>query len=309
MPLERVCPDFPPFTNVGVDYFGPIEVKRGRAMVKRYGVIFTCMASRAVHLEVAHSLTTDSCINAIRCFVCRRGPVSQIRSDNGTNFVGAERELREALAAIDHAKIQQTLLANEIEWIFNTPAASHHGGVWERLIRMVRKVLFSVLHQQTLDDESLQTILCEVEAILNDRPITKVSDDVNDLEALTPNHILLLKGRPTLAPGIFQERDVYLRRRWRQVQYLSDLFWKRWTKEYLPLLQERQKWSKPRRNFTVDDIVVVVDHTAPRGSWILGRITNTYPDKNGLVRAVQLRTKTGLLERPISKIFLLQEAL
>ncbi|XP_035989853.1 uncharacterized protein LOC118561756 [Fundulus heteroclitus] len=308
MPQERVCPEFPPFTNVGVDYFGPIEVKRGRVMVKRYGVIFTCMASRAIHLEVAHSLTTDSCINAIRRFVCRRGPVRQMRSDNGTNFIGAERELREALAAIDHTKIHQALLLKEIDWIFNTPAASHHGGVWERLIRMVKRVLLSVLHQQTLDDESFQTILCEVEAILNDRPITKVSDDVNDLEALTPNHILLLKGNPTVAPGAFQESDVYLRKRWRQVQYLSDLFWKRWTKEYLPLLQERQKWSRPRRSFAVDDIVVVVDRSAPRGSWILGRVTNTYPDKHVLVRAVQLKTQTGQLERPISKIFLLQEA-
>lgn len=101
LPKERVTPDLPPFTNVGVDYFGPIEVKRGRAMVKRYGVIFTCMESRAVHLEVANSLSTDSCINAIRRFTCHRGQVGCLRSDNGTNFVGAERELREALAALD----------------------------------------------------------------------------------------------------------------------------------------------------------------------------------------------------------------
>lgn len=308
MPEDRICPDLPPFTNVGVDYFGPFEVKRGRTRVKRYGVIFTCMASRAVHLEVAHSLTTDSCINAIRRFVCRRGPVRQMRSDNGTNFIGAERELREALATIDHDRIHHVLLAKEIDWIFNPPAASHHGGVWERLIRMVRKVLFSVLQQQTLDDENLETIFCEVEAILNDRPITGVSDDVKDLEPLTPNHILSLKGKPVLPPGAFQPGDLYIRRRWRQVQYLSDLFWKRWTREYLPLLQERQKWSKPRRSFTIGDIVVVMDHTAPRSSWILGRIVNTYPDKNGLVRAVQLKTKTGQLDRPISKIFLLQEA-
>lgn len=308
MPKERIRPDLPPFTHVGVDYFGPIDVKRGRAVVKRYGVIFTCMASRAVHLEIAYSLNTDSCINAIRRFICRRGQVTTLRSDNGTNFVGAERELREALAAIDHSKIHSALLKKGIDWSFNPPGASHHGGVWERLIRMVRKVLCSVLHQQTLDDESLHTILCEVEAILNDRPITKVSDEVNDLEALTPNHILSLKGKPILAPGLFQEDDLYIRRRWRQVQYLSDLFWKRWTREYLPLLQERQRWTRPRRSFVVGDIVIIMDHTAPRGSWIMGRVTKTYPDKGGLVRSVQLKTKTGHLERPISKLFLLQEA-
>uniref|UniRef100_A0A1A8L4I7 DUF5641 domain-containing protein n=2 Tax=Nothobranchius pienaari TaxID=704102 RepID=A0A1A8L4I7_9TELE len=146
---------------------------------------------------------------------------------------------------------------------------------------MVRKVLFSVLQQQSLDNESLQTFLCDVEAILNGRPITTVSDGANDLEALTPHRILLLKGNPILAPGVFEERDCYIRKRWKQVQYLTDRFWKRWTREYLPLLQERQRWPKPQRSVAVGDIVVVMDHTAPRGSWILGRILNTYPGKDG----------------------------
>lgn len=126
---ERISPDLPPFTNVGVDYYGPIEVKRGCAMAKSYGVIFTCMASRAVHLEVAYS--ADSYINALRRFVCCRGQVRCLRSDNGTNFVGAERELGEALAAIDHSKIQSALLHKCNDWTFNPPAASHHGDVWE----------------------------------------------------------------------------------------------------------------------------------------------------------------------------------
>lgn len=176
LPKERLQTDLPPFTNVGIDYFGPFEVKRGRSLIKRYGVIFTCMASRAVHLEMAYSLDTSSCINAIRRFISRRGQVSHIKSDNGTNFIGAERELREALSELNHEKIQNALLHSGVTWTFNTPAASHHGGVWERVIRMIRKVLTSVLHQQHLDDEGLQTLLCEVEAILNDRPITKASD-------------------------------------------------------------------------------------------------------------------------------------
>ena len=195
LPKERLQADLPPFTNVGIDYFGPFEVKRGRSLIKRYGVIFTCMASRAVHLEMAYSLDTSSCIDAIRRFISRRGQVAHIKSDNGTNFVGAERELREALSQLNQEKIQKSLLHSGVKWSFNTPAASHHGGVWERLIRMVRKVLNSILHQQHLDDEGLQTLLCEVEAILNDRPITKASEDPNDLEPLTPNHILLLKGK------------------------------------------------------------------------------------------------------------------
>ena len=207
LPEERVMPDKAAFTNVGVDYFGPIAVKRGRSLLKRYGVLFTCLTSRAVHLEVADSLDTQSCINAIRRFICRRGPVSSLRSDNGTNFVGANKELKRSLVELNNVKIQGALIQDGIKWSFNTPAASHQGGVWERLIRSVRSILTSVLGQQVLNDDGLQTLFCEVEAILNDRPITKVSDDPNDLEALTPNHILLLKGKPIFPPGLFEQSD------------------------------------------------------------------------------------------------------
>ncbi len=229
LPLERILPDLPPFTNVGLDYFGPIEVKRGRGYVKRYGVIFTCMSSRAVHLEVANSLETDSCIHAIRRFVCRRGQVKRIRSDNGTNLVGSQKELKKALNDLDKDRIQDSLLKAGIQWSFNPPAASHHGGVWERLIRSARQVLNSILYQQSVDEEGLQTIFCEVEAILNNRPLCTVSSDPHDKEPLTPNHILLLKSQPILPPGVFSQSDSYARRRWKQIQYLADLFWHRWT--------------------------------------------------------------------------------
>lgn len=308
LPEERVVPDKAPFTNVGVDYFGPLDVKRGRSVLKRYGVIFTCLSSRAVHLEMAHSLDTDSCINAVRRFICRRGPVTTIRSDNGTNFTGAKRELKQALSVLNHSKIERTFVQEGVKWSFNTPAASHQGGVWERLIRSVRSVLTSVVGQQTLDEEGLQTLFCEVEAILNDRPITKVSDDPNDLEALTPNHILLLKGKPVLPPGLFEKTDLYVKRRWRQVQYMADLFWKRWTSEYLLVMQERQKWIKPKRCFTPGDIVIIADAMAPRGSWMMGKVLKTTADSRGLVRSVKVQTKTSILDRPINKICLLLEA-
>ncbi|XP_052470971.1 uncharacterized protein LOC128027405 [Carassius gibelio] len=302
LPVERILPDLPPFTNVGLDYFGPIEVKRGRSTIKRYGVLFTCMSSRAVHLEVAFSLDTDSCIHALRRFVCRRGQVKHIRSDNGTNLVGAQVELKKALMMLDKSKIQDALLPDGIEWSFNPPAASHHGGVWERLIRSVRYVLNSTLHQQSIDDEGLQTLFCEVEAILNNRPLSTVSSDPYDLEPLTPNHILLLKTQPIMPPGIFLNSDLYARRRWKQVQYMADLFWHRWTKEYLLLLQERQKWTVVKKNLNVGDLVLVVDPTAPRGSWPLGRVLETKPDRKGLVRSVKLQTQTSILDRPITKL-------
>ncbi|XP_060605456.1 uncharacterized protein LOC132757974 [Ruditapes philippinarum] len=310
LPKDRVTPDDPPFTFVGVDYFGPFEVKQGRSYVKRYGVIFTCLTSRAIHLEVAASLDTDSYINALRRFISRRGQVTKIRSDNGSNFIGANRELKKAISEWNKHQIQSAMLQKNVDWQFNPPAGSHHGGVWERMIRTVRQTLHSVVKEQTLNDEALHTLFCEVESIINDRPITLNPDSHDDLEALTPNHLLLMKRKPNLPPGIFVKTDSYTRRRWKQVQYMADLFWRRWTREYLPLLQERQKWFDTKRNMSIGDIVLVVDSNAPRNSWLLGKVTDTIPDKLGYVRQVKLKTSfNNSLVRPVDKLCLLLESL
>ena len=309
LPVERITPDEPVFSTVGVDYFGPLQVKRGRAVVKRYGVLFTCLVTRAVHLEVAYSLDADSCINAIRRFIARRGTVKLFRSDNGTNLVGAEREMREDIAKWNQHHFQESLLQHAVTWVFNPPSASHFGGVWERLIRSVRKILFSLMKEQMvrLDDESLQTLFCEVESIMNSRPITSVSSDPNDLDVLTPNHLLLLQPGRGLPCGTFSKADNYSRRRWLQIQYLSNIFWSRWRREYLPLLQERQKWLQPQRNVTVGDLVLIMDNT-PRNAWTLGRVLSTIPDNKGLVRVVTIKTATSTLQRPIHKLCLVLEA-
>lgn len=152
-------------TTVGVECFGPFDVKRGRSHVKRYGVIFTCLALRAVHIEVAASLDTNS-INALRRFLARWGQVKELCSDNGTNFVGADRELRRSIEQWNHSQIHEELLQRGIKWTFNPPTGSHHGGAWERLIRSIRKVLNSTLRVQTLDEEGLHTVLCKSKLFL-----------------------------------------------------------------------------------------------------------------------------------------------
>ena len=169
------------------------------------------------------------------------------------------------------------------------------GGIWERCIPTVRKILQALLREQTTDDESLVTLMCEVESIMNSRPITTVSSDPNDNEPLTPNHLLLLKSEVNLPPGLFKREDSLSRRRWKQVQYLADIFWKRWSREYLPLLQLRQKWLHPKRNLAVGDIVLVASESH-RNSWPLGRVVETFPDKRGLVRRVKVLTKTAVYE-------------
>ncbi|XP_062620585.1 uncharacterized protein LOC134282159 [Saccostrea cucullata] len=308
LPSERLKADDPPFTRVGMDYFGPFELKRGRSIIKRYGVIFTCLSSRAVHLEVAFSLDTDSCIDAIRRLIARRGKPTYILSDNGTNLVGAERELRTALNSWNMNRISSQLLQSGIEWSFNPPAASHFGGVWERLIRIVRKIMYSVLHEQTihLDDEGLLTLVCEIEAIMNGRPLTEASDDPNDLCALTPNHILLMRSGESFPPGIFHASDNYAKRRWKQIQYLADVFWTRWIKEYVPLLQQRQKWLKQERNLQEGDLVLIVENT-PRNTWNLGRVLEVIKDKYDVVRVARIKTVSSILTRPVTKLCLLLE--
>lgn len=124
-------------------------------------------------------------------------------------------------------------------------------------------------------------------------------------KALTPNHTLLLKGKPVLPPGLFEQGDLYIRRRWRQLQYIADLFWKRWISEYLTVMQERQKWSRVRRSLTPGDIVINADATAPRSSLIMGKVLGAKPDAKGLVRTVCLQTKLSLLERIVTKVCLL----
>ncbi|XP_077971894.1 uncharacterized protein LOC144426909 [Styela clava] len=251
LPVDRVTPDKPPFSYVALDCFGPFFIRQGRSDVKRYGVLFTCLTTRAVHVEIAQNLDMNSFIMALRRFVSRRGRVLEILSDNGSNFVAAEHELRQAIECWNQKQVNDFLLQKNIKWIFQTPSASHHGGVFERQIRTVRKQ------------------------------------------------------EPVLPPGLFEQKDVYSRKRWKQVQYLADIFWQRWRKEYLPLLQQRKKWNKPQRNMSEDDIVLIVDHNLPRNTWLLGRVIKTFPGKEGLVRSVSVQTQYSVPQRPVTKLILL----
>ena len=195
LPSERTTLDKPPFSNVCIDCFGPFMVKQGRAQVKRYGCIFTCLAIRTIHIKMLHSLDADSFINALMRFTSRRETPQTIQSDNGTNFVGGSKEFLDALKRWNKSHHLDSYLQHEsIEWIFNPPAASHMGGVWERQIRTVRRIMQAILQGAVLDDEHLTTVFCEVESVVNNRPITRCTESANDIEPLTPNHLLLLKG-------------------------------------------------------------------------------------------------------------------
>ncbi|XP_053388307.1 uncharacterized protein LOC128551468 [Mercenaria mercenaria] len=213
---EQTTPDKPPFTYTGVHYFGPLLVKSGRSLTKRYGCLFTCLATRAVHIEIAYSLTTDSFITAFQRFTSRRGIPEKVFSDNGSNLVSGDRELKQSIQEWNQSKIGQYMVQHEIEWHFNPPYASQRGGAWERLIRSTRSILKAIAGEQLLTEEKLVTEMAEAERIMNDRPITQVSNDPNDPMALTPNMLLLFKANSSMPRGNFKKTDTYSKRWWRQ---------------------------------------------------------------------------------------------
>ena len=191
LPPERLDNQSYPFTNVGVDYFGPFEVKLLRRSMKRWCCLFTCLTTRAVHIEVVRSLDTESCLVAINRLVARRGKPTTIISGNGTKFVGSARELKEYINSLNQDQITSELAQKHIVWKFNPPGALHFGGVWERLVRSCKKAMVAILRNRSLTNEVLLTTMCLIEQTLNARPFTPASDDPEDLEALTPNHSII----------------------------------------------------------------------------------------------------------------------
>jgi hypothetical protein len=241
LPHFRTESGKPPFYYCGVDYFGPIEVTLFRRRVKRWGCLFTCMVTRAVHLEMAYGLSTDSFLTALANFENRRGVPNTYYSDNGTNFVGADRELKEWFQALNQATIAARLCRNETSWKFNPPSAPHFGGSWERLVQSAKRSLVRVLSGQSLTDETLNAAFIQVENLLNGRPLTFVGVDAKDPEVLTPNHLLLGRNLLNTAPFIPHDSDVNSRRQYKRLQAVTEQFWRRWMREYLPTSHQRSK--------------------------------------------------------------------
>ena len=306
LPAIRLKVGYPPFTHTGVDYFGPILVTIFRRTIKRWGCIYTCLSTRSVHLEMAYSLDTSSFISALDRFQNRRGVPASYHSDNGTNFVGAQRELATCLENLNQHAIKEHLSRQPTKWYFNPPAAPHFGGVWERMVRAAKTALNAVLGNQWLTDEILLTALTLVENILNSRNLTPMSEDPTDPECLTPNHLLLGRACPNRPPDVFTEKDLSAKQKWRVAQALADQFWRRWMKEVIPNLNEREKWQQQQPNLEVGDIVVIIDPSSPRGVWPTGRVTKVFPGPDGVVRSVSLLTNGTEHHRPVHTLFLLE---
>lgn len=309
LPLERVTPT-KPFTSTGMDFAGPFTIKlyslRRLQAVKVYLCLFICFATKAIHLEVVNDLTSDAFIAALTRFMARRGMVSDLHSDCGTNFVGAATALRKCFQdLLKTPDLQQYALRNKIVFHFLPPHAPHQGGLWERAVKSAKYHFRRVIGTHTLTYEEFVTLTARIEAVLNSRPLTPLSSDPNDLNALTPGHFLT--GGPILTPAEPKLTDYPTNRlkRWQIVQAFTQHIWRRWQKEYLYTLQQRSKWDKMQENLKVNSLVIVHDWNTPPLQWKLARITSVIPGPDGVVRVVHLKTASGNISRPAVKVSLL----
>ncbi|XP_063375837.1 uncharacterized protein LOC134663402 [Cydia fagiglandana] len=303
LPPQRLAHHRRPFTYTGLDYFGPIITKIGRRQEKRYVAdLYTCMTSRAVHLELVHSLSADAAIMSLRRFIARRGTPNTVYSDNGTCFIGADRILREFY----QHEVYDFAANRGIKWSFIPAAAPFFGGCWERLIRTIKVALNATLREREPNPEVLVTLLLEAEAIVNSRPLTHVPVGPEDQETLTPFHFLIGSSSNQVLPATLDDRDLLRRADWRKALRLADHFWNRWVKEILPTMQPRQIAENREHDLTVGDLVIIVDQNLPRGTWPRGRVVATFPGRDGVVRVVDVATSGGILRRPSKKLVRLE---
>ena len=259
------------------------------------------MATKAVHFETVDSLSTDSTLMAITRFESRRGHVNSYFSDNGRNFVGANRVFEEQQRWLDHDELSRKLALRGTQWRFNTPRDPSAGGVWERNIRTAKDILHNLLLEQTPRHEVLATLLTEVERIMNSTPIVEVPIDSADDDPLTPYHFLIGSASPS-QPGGHQSAAGTLRQRWQVAQNMADHFWRRWAREYLPRLATRTKWRQDGGDLQEGGVVIIADEEHPRNVWLRGRVLSAVRGPDGRVRSAKVQTRLGTVHRPARKL-------
>lgn len=306
-----------PFEVTGVDYTGAMYVKKHNTTEKMYVVLFTCAVTRAIHLEMVDNLSCDSFLHAFRRFSSRQGYPKLILSDNATTFVGAANYLKDI-----HKDPQATYKLREYgcEWRFIPARAPWFGAIWERIIGVVKSCVKKVLGKALVSREELITILYEIEATVNDRPLTYVSGDIDDLEPLTPS--MLTRGRrlqefpkENLAEEEIEDptyrSEHSMRVRLAYINKLSDDLWKRWTHEYLTALRDtyRNMHKHNPRVWPQRGDIVLIHSESPRIMWKLGKVSELYPGPDGNIRVVQLKTSAGDIVRPVVKLYPIEQSL
>lgn len=307
LPKLRITPNRP-FLNCGVDFAGPFEIKkfRGRCKThyKSYFAVFVCFSTKAVHLEVVIDLSTPAFIAAYRRFISRRGLVQNLYSDCGSNFKGAEKRITRSM--VDQENEWNEIMSKELAefkttWHFNPPGSPHFGGLWEAGVKSVKHHLKRIVGNTKLTYDEFETVLLQIEACLNSRPLCR-SNDFKDCIVITPAHFLIQDSLLSLPDDNLLTNNTSLSNRWDLLQKMVQDFWKIWNHEYLNTVRQRQKWRLLRENLKVDDVVVIQEKKLPPNSWLLARVVEVHCGADGLVRVVSLKTEKSSFLRPVTKL-------
>ncbi|XP_055633918.1 uncharacterized protein LOC129774235 [Toxorhynchites rutilus septentrionalis] len=308
LPKPRTTPTRA-FAFTGVDYCGPVYLKpvhRRAAAQKAYIAVFVCFSTKAVHLELVGDLTTAAFLAALRRFVSRRGLPAEIHSDNGLNFQGASNHLRELYDLLHDptvaAKITSQTSQRGIIWKFIPPRAPNFGGLWEAAV----KSLIRVLGKRQLSFEDMTTILTQVEAVMNARPLTPLSEDPDELDVLTPGHFLTGTSLLALPDPDYTDVATHRLQHYQQLQQLVQQHWKRWRREYISQLHNQNQRFPQATKLKIGQMVVLKEDNNAAIEWPLARIIEVYPGPDDVVRVVKLRTPSGAVyKRQASRVCLL----
>ena len=293
-----------PFERTCLDLAGHFETRmNGRANHKVWLSIFSCCVTRAVHVELVYKLDADSMINAITRFVARRPGVRTFISDRGTNLVGADAILRREWNSWRES-VAPELHKKGLEWTFIPAGTPHYGGLWERVVGLFKKHIASATRGDILHVDTFNTIVIEIEGILNRRPLTPMSDDPNDTECLTPAHILYPSTFAHSSAVIIPENDhdSHAQASWKRAQNRVSAFWRIWSSEYLDLLHSRSKWQTTRNDMRVDDLVILVDESSHRHGWKMARVIRVFKRDNHVIKVIVRRGDGREIEKDRTKV-------
>jgi len=299
-----------PFLVAGVDLCGPFLTSyriRGKSPYKTYLAIFVCFATKAIHVEVVSDLSTNVFILCLKRFVSRRGIPVRLYCDNATNFVGAANQLQrltdELFGPEGQSKLNEFASAVGLEFKFIPPRAPHFGGLWEAAVKSMKHLLVRNIAESKLTLEELYTVAAEAEAILNSRPLTPMSTDPNDGEAITPGHFLIGDALLSVPENIdITKINVNYLSRFQNITYLKQRVWSLWQRDYIQSLQVRAKWLQPTSDIKVGIVVVVHEDNMPPQQWVLGRIVKVFPGRDEKVRVAEIQTSRGLIRRSIHRL-------
>ncbi|XP_058836858.1 uncharacterized protein LOC131693220 [Topomyia yanbarensis] len=307
LPKSRTAPSRP-FAITGVDFCGPVYLKpvhRRAAAQKAYIAVFVCFTTKATHLELVCDLSTNAFIAALHRFVARRGVPAEIHSDNGTNFKGAKNVLNELYYMLNNHQeaIVNECTAKGITWKFIPPRAPNFGGLWEAAVKTAKTSMVKTIGNTSLSYEDFLTVLTQIEANMNARPLTPLSDDPTELDVLTPSHFLTGSSSTSLPDPDYTKVPSNRLKHYQQLQQLIQKHWIRWRNEYLTELNVQRKKSPATMHVRVGQIVLVHDESKPSIAWPLARIEAITPGQDNIVRVATVRTKSGIYTRPVRKLY------